>query len=106
MERTQRWSLHPITQNVLSRPCIATLQRQVLAANTDDRYLNEYNTGINKQSIEEFIINEGVFADIAFDEGSDQQNCYFLEDEGDQEGHVYIFGCDEEDVHEVYEVYE
>ena len=63
------------------------------------------NKGIDKQSIEEFIINEGVFADIALDEGPYQQDGYFLEDESDQEGHVDIFGCDEEDVHEVYEVY-
>ena len=62
------------------------------------------NKSIDKQSIEEFIINEGVFADVALDEGSYQQDGYFLEDEGDQEGHVDIFGCEEKDVHEVDEV--
>ena len=61
-------------------------------------------TNNNMRSIEEFVVDEGVPADVALDEEAEEQPEELLEDEGDEEGVVDVLGRDEEDVREVYEV--
>ena len=47
-----------------------------------------------------------VFANVSFNEETDDKNKYLLEDEGNEECEVYIICCNEEDVYEVDEVEE
>jgi len=53
------------------------------------------------RSGEELIVDEGVPADVAFDEEAAGEGCQFFEDEGDEEGVVDVVGGDEENVDEV-----
>jgi len=59
---------------------------------------------VEDESVEEFVINERVFADVAFDEEGVGKVEKFLEGQGYEEGQVDVAQCYVEDVHEVDEV--
>jgi hypothetical protein len=57
-------------------------------------------------SVEKFVVDESIPADVAFDEEADEEVEQFFEEEGDEEGEVDIFEGDIEDVDKVDEVKE
>lgn len=57
-------------------------------------------------SVEKFVVDESIPADVAFDEEAYEEVEQFFKEEGDEEGEVDIFEGDIEDVYKVDEVKE
>lgn len=61
---------------------------------------------VSYSSVEKLVIDEGIPADVPFDEVGDDKGEDLFEEEGDKEGKVDVFGGDVENVDKVDEIEE